>query len=126
MPCDTRGRYTVKYVAPDASTRGGGQVEPGPDRPNARQATADPKAVYYIGEFNSGASAVPIPILDAAGLAQVAPANTAPPAVRVNFCKFHEQSCFTALATSIKAPAASLTGTFHSDQRVVHSGEITL
>ena len=36
----------------------------------------DPKAVYYIGEFNSSASEVSIPILNQAGLPQVSPANT--------------------------------------------------
>jgi branched-chain amino acid transport system substrate-binding protein len=97
------GRYIVKDVAPDDSTRGGGQVEPAQTAPNDHQATADPKAVYYIGEFNSGASEVSIPILDAAGLAPVPPANTAPPTGWVNFCKFQEQSCFAALATSINA-----------------------
>jgi branched-chain amino acid transport system substrate-binding protein len=37
---------------------------------------ADPKAVYYIGEFNSGASEVSIPILNQAGIPMVSPANT--------------------------------------------------
>ena len=37
---------------------------------------ADSKAVYYIGEFNSGASEVSIPILNQAGIPQVSPANT--------------------------------------------------
>jgi len=37
---------------------------------------SDPKAVYYMGEFNSGASEVSIPILNAAGIPQVSPANT--------------------------------------------------
>ena len=36
----------------------------------------DPNAVYYIGEFNSGASEVSIPILNEAGIPQVSPANT--------------------------------------------------
>jgi len=37
---------------------------------------ADPNAVYYIGEFNSGASEVSIPILNEAAIPQVSPANT--------------------------------------------------
>jgi branched-chain amino acid transport system substrate-binding protein len=36
----------------------------------------DPKAVYYMGEFNSGASEVSIPILNQAGVPMVSPANT--------------------------------------------------
>ena len=43
---------------------------------NARKVSSDPKAVYVIGEFNSGASEVSIPILNQAGIAQVSPANT--------------------------------------------------
>ena len=43
---------------------------------NARKVAEDPKAVFYIGEFNSGASEVSIPILNQAGIPQVSPANT--------------------------------------------------
>ena len=37
---------------------------------------SDPLAVYYMGEFNSGASEVSMPILNQAGIAQDSPANT--------------------------------------------------
>jgi len=47
--------------------RGGGQVDAGQTSANAKEAATDPKAVYYIGEFNSGASEVSIPILTRAG-----------------------------------------------------------
>jgi branched-chain amino acid transport system substrate-binding protein len=43
---------------------------------NARRAVLDPDAIAYIGEFESRASAVTIPILNAADLAQVSPSNT--------------------------------------------------
>ena len=49
---------------------------PGQTAANARKVASDPKAVYYIGEFNSGASEVSIPILNEAGIPQVSPANT--------------------------------------------------
>ena len=51
-------------------------MDPGQTAANARKVATDPKAVYYIGEFNSGASEVSIPILNQAGLPQVSPANT--------------------------------------------------
>jgi len=70
------GKFTVKYTELDDSTAAAGKWDPGQTQANARQAATDPKAVYYIGEFNSGASEVSIPILNDAGLAQVSPANT--------------------------------------------------
>ncbi len=45
-------------------------------RPTPARRPPTPKAVYYIGEFNSGASEVSIPILNQAGIPQVSPANT--------------------------------------------------
>jgi branched-chain amino acid transport system substrate-binding protein len=73
---DKAGNFTVKYTELDDSTAAAGKWDPGQTQANARQAATDPKAVYYIGEFNSGASEVSIPILNDAGLAQVSPANT--------------------------------------------------
>ena len=73
---DKAGKFTVKYTELDDSTAAAGKWDPGQTQANAREAATDPKAVYYIGEFNSGASEVSIPILNDAGLAQVSPANT--------------------------------------------------
>ncbi len=70
------GDFTVKYSGLDDSTAAAGKWDPAQTAANARQAATDPNAVYYIGEFNSGASEVSIPILSQAGLAQVSPANT--------------------------------------------------
>jgi branched-chain amino acid transport system substrate-binding protein len=70
------GAFTVRYTELDDSTAAAGKWDPAQTAANARQAATDPKAVYYIGEFNSGASEVSIPILNQAGLAQVSPANT--------------------------------------------------
>jgi branched-chain amino acid transport system substrate-binding protein len=70
------GQFTVKYTVLDDSTAAAGKWDPGQTAANARQVASDPKAVYYMGEFNSGASEVSIPILNQAGLPQVSPANT--------------------------------------------------
>ena len=70
------GQWTVNYQSLDDSTAAAGKWDPGQTAANARKAATDPKAVYYIGEFNSGASEVSIPILNQAGLPQVSPANT--------------------------------------------------
>jgi branched-chain amino acid transport system substrate-binding protein len=70
------GPWTVNYQSLDDSTAAAGQWDPSQTAANARKAAADPKAVYYIGEFNSGASEVSIPILNEGGIPQVSPANT--------------------------------------------------
>ncbi len=70
------GQWTVNYQVLDDSTAAAGKWDPGQTAANARKVASDPKAVFYIGEFNSGASEVSIPILNEAGIPQVSPANT--------------------------------------------------
>ncbi len=70
------GNFTVNYQSLDDSTAAAGKWDPGQTAANARKVAADPKAVYYMGEFNSGASEVSIPILNQAGVPMVSPANT--------------------------------------------------
>ncbi|MBV9804719.1 MAG: branched-chain amino acid ABC transporter substrate-binding protein [Solirubrobacterales bacterium] len=70
------GKYTVKYTSLDDSTAAAGKWDPGQTAANARKVAADPKAAYYMGEFNSGASEISIPILNQAGVPMVSPANT--------------------------------------------------
>lgn len=45
---------------------------------NAFKAAGDVDAVAYIGDYNSGASAISIPILNDAGIPQISPTNTYP------------------------------------------------
>jgi branched-chain amino acid transport system substrate-binding protein len=70
------GQWTVNYQVLDDSTAAAGKWDPGQTAANARKVASDPKTVFYIGEFNSGASEVSIPILNEAGIPQVSPANT--------------------------------------------------
>src|SRR3954471_23170518 len=70
------GDITVKYVSLDDSTAQAGNWTPEATSGNARKAAADKSTAVYIGEFNSGASAVTIPILNEAGVPQISPANT--------------------------------------------------
>src|SRR3954467_3710599 len=71
------GGYTVKYVRLDDATAAAGQWDAAPTSSNARKASQDKTTIAYIGEYNSGASAISIPILNEAGIPQVSPANTA-------------------------------------------------
>jgi branched-chain amino acid transport system substrate-binding protein len=71
------GEYTIKYTSLDDSTAQAGTWTPEATQKNAEQVAQDDKAVAYIGEFNSGASVVSIPILNEVPIAQISPANTA-------------------------------------------------
>jgi branched-chain amino acid transport system substrate-binding protein len=70
------GSFTVNYQSLDDSTAQAGNWDPAQTGQNARKVAQDKKAVFYIGEFNSGASQISIPTLNQAGIAQVSPANT--------------------------------------------------
>ena len=71
------GDFTVKYQSLDDSTAQAGSWTPEATQANARKAAQDDSVAAYLGEFNSGASAVSIPILNEAGVPQISPANTA-------------------------------------------------
>jgi branched-chain amino acid transport system substrate-binding protein len=70
------GNNTIKYVSLDDATASTGKWEPGQVSSNARKAVGDDNAIAYLGEFNSGASAVSIPIVNEAGILQISPSNT--------------------------------------------------
>jgi branched-chain amino acid transport system substrate-binding protein len=70
------GRWTINYLSLNDATPSTGGWDPTQTSANARMAAADPKAIYYIGEFNKGADEVSLPILNEAGIPQVGPANT--------------------------------------------------
>ncbi len=70
------GDISVTYESLDDSTAQAGSWTPEATTSNARKAAQDDATAVYIGEFNSGASAVSIPILNEAGVPQISPANT--------------------------------------------------
>jgi branched-chain amino acid transport system substrate-binding protein len=70
------GKFTIKYVSLDDSTAAAGKWDPGQTSSDARKAAQDKTTIAYLGEFNSGASAISIPILNEAGILQVSPSNT--------------------------------------------------
>ena len=71
------GKYTIKYTSLDDATAAAGKWDPGATAANARKAAQDKSTIAYLGEFNSGASAISIPILNEAGILQISPSNTA-------------------------------------------------
>jgi branched-chain amino acid transport system substrate-binding protein len=70
------GDWPIKYVSLDDATASAGKWEAGQTSANARKVAQDDNAIAYLGEFNSGASAISIPITNEAGILQVSPSNT--------------------------------------------------
>ncbi len=71
------GRYHIVVRVLDDSIAARGQWDPGQTTLNAHEAAQDKTTIGYIGDFNSGASAISIPVLNRAGIAQITPASTA-------------------------------------------------
>src|SRR3954453_4583333 len=71
------GKFKVKYVSLDDSTAQAGDWTAEATSANARKAAQDKNTAVYIGEFNSGATAISLPILNEAQVPQISPANTA-------------------------------------------------
>jgi branched-chain amino acid transport system substrate-binding protein len=73
------GKFKVNFAFSDDSTAGGDRPGWNPDKTaeNARKAVQNPRTIAYIGDLDSPASAVSIPITDEAGFAQVSPGSTA-------------------------------------------------
>ena len=71
------GGCTVEFKQLDDSTAQAGTWDPGATSANARKIANDDSSIAEIGEFNSGASAISIPITNQAGILQVSPSNTA-------------------------------------------------
>ena len=70
------GATAIRYVSlSDATRRSRGWA---PERAfnNALRAGRDQSAVAYIGNYNSGASAITLPVLSEAGLPQISPTNS--------------------------------------------------
>ncbi len=70
------GRHRIKYISLDDASPAAGFWVPERVAVNARKAASNPHTIAYLGDFNSGASAVSMPILNRAGLLQVSPSNT--------------------------------------------------
>lgn len=71
------GRYRLVLRPLDDATPQRGSWDPGQTSINVHAALADPTMIGYLGDFNSGASAVAIPPLNRAGVAAISPTSTA-------------------------------------------------
>ena len=69
------GPFKVSYVSEDDSSSTSGQWNPGVTATNAKAAANDTTTIAYLGDYNSAATAVSLPLINAAGILQVSPAS---------------------------------------------------
>jgi len=70
------GAYNVNFAVLDSADPETGRWDPGRVASNARRAVQDRQTIAYIGELETGASAVSVPILNEGGILQVSPRDT--------------------------------------------------
>ena len=71
------GDYRIALKVLDDATLARSGWDPGQTTINVRLAVLDPTTIGYVGDFNSGASAISIPPLNRAGIPQVSPTSSA-------------------------------------------------
>lgn len=79
------GPFRVSFYSEDdalASTR---LWDPGQTSTNARMAAQDHSTIAYLGDWDSGAAAVSLPLMNASGIPQVSPAASYPGLTRATF-----------------------------------------
>jgi branched-chain amino acid transport system substrate-binding protein len=67
---------TIGLIALDDTNTNTGDWDPGRVAENARQAAENPTTIAYIGDLNSGATAVSVPITNEIGVLQVSPLSS--------------------------------------------------
>jgi branched-chain amino acid transport system substrate-binding protein len=71
------GQYRIALKVLDDATVARRGWDPGQTTINVRVAVLDPTTIGYVGDYNSGASAISIPPLNRAGIPQVSPTSAA-------------------------------------------------
>ena len=69
------GPFRVSYVSQDDSNPTSGQWEAGLTESNAKIAANDPTTIAYLGDYESAATAISLPLINAAGILQISPAS---------------------------------------------------
>lgn len=69
------GPFRVSYTSLDDSSPTSGGWDPGVTETNAKMAANDPSTIAYLGDYNSGATAISLPLINAAGILQISPAS---------------------------------------------------
>ncbi len=69
------GPFTISYDSMDDSSPTSGQWDPSVTAGDAKTAADDPSTIAYLGDYNSAATAISLPLMNAAGILQVSPAS---------------------------------------------------
>jgi branched-chain amino acid transport system substrate-binding protein len=69
------GPFKISYLSMDDSNTGTGEWNPGVTATNAKTAAEDTTTIAYLGDYNSGATAVSLPLINASGILQISPAS---------------------------------------------------
>jgi branched-chain amino acid transport system substrate-binding protein len=69
------GKFKIGYVSLDDSNPTKGRWDPGVTATNAKTAAQDTSTIAYIGDYNSAATAISLPLMNAAGVLQVSPGS---------------------------------------------------
>jgi branched-chain amino acid transport system substrate-binding protein len=69
------GRFKIGYVSLDDANPQSGEWSPDVTSTNAKTAAQDTSTIAYLGDFNSAATAISLPLTNAAGILQVSPAS---------------------------------------------------
>jgi branched-chain amino acid transport system substrate-binding protein len=69
------GSLNVGYVSLDDANPQTGEVDPGATSTDAKMAAQDTSTIAYLGEYGSEATAVSLPLINAAGILQVSPGS---------------------------------------------------
>jgi branched-chain amino acid transport system substrate-binding protein len=69
------GPFKISYLSMDDSNTSTGEWNPGVTATNAKTAAEDTTTIAYLGDYNSGASAVSLPLINASGILQISPGS---------------------------------------------------
>jgi branched-chain amino acid transport system substrate-binding protein len=69
------GRFRISYESLSDANPATGQWDPGITAGNAKIAADDPSTIAYLGDYNSAATAISLPLMNAADVLQVSPAS---------------------------------------------------
>jgi branched-chain amino acid transport system substrate-binding protein len=69
------GKFKVGYVSLDDADPNSGKLDPEATSTNAKTAAQDTSTIAYLGDLGSAATAVSLPLINAAGILQVSPSS---------------------------------------------------
>jgi branched-chain amino acid transport system substrate-binding protein len=69
------GQFKIGYVSLDDANPQSGKLDPEATSTNAKTAAQDTSTIAYLGELGSAATAVSLPLINAAGILQVSPSS---------------------------------------------------